>query len=110
MIISTAAEFRIYIPNHAYDNLDGIKGSIYNSENDFLMEKLGRELYTELCTQYNAMTEDDILVFIEKILTNKELTPWMQLLSMAQRSVAFDCMGRSVSIRAVSDNGQGNVF
>lgn len=107
MIISTAEELRLYIPNHAYENIEGIKGSIYNSENDFLMEKLGRELYTELCKQYYAMNEEDIMVFIEKIQTNKDMTPWMQLLSIAQRAVAFDCMGRSVSIRAVSDNGQG---
>lgn len=107
MIISTVAELRLYIPNHAMDNLEGIKGSIYNSENDFLMEKLGRELYTELLKQYADMDEYKIQKFIDNIQTNAEITPWMQLLSIAQRVVAFDCMGRSVNIRAVSDNGQG---
>lgn len=104
MIITTAEELRFFFPNHAIDNIEGIQGSIYNSEHDFLEEKLGTSLYDALCSYYKATDKEALL---ETMGDGTDRTPMGQLLLAAQRAVAFDAMARTVSIRAISDNGAG---
>ena len=104
MILSTIEELRFYIPNHALDNIDSIHGSIYNSEHDFLEDKLGTQLYDAVCAYYKELTAK---VLINTAFNGDEQSCMMQLLLAAQRAVAFDAMARSISIRAISDNGGG---
>ena len=104
MIIRNVSELRLYFPTHAIDNNYSFSGCAYNSEMDFLKDKLGAKLYDKL----NAHLADiDTDTFIAKIEDGESLSYYEQLLYMAQRCVAFDMMGRTASVNAISLNGTG---
>lgn len=92
------------LPTHAMDDISQLTGFIENSEVDFLKEKLGDELYSQLKGKYQ---EIDVEEYLQKIMNNENLTPWERLLQMCQRCVSFDAMGRAISVQAVSLNNAG---
>ena len=105
MIVSTTKELRLHIPSNAIDEISSLQGILDNSEKDFLRDKLGDSLYNRLCEYYQTVSPDDFYMAV----CNGENTqhPWMQLLLMAQRMVAYDAMSRFVYTQALSINGTG---
>lgn len=105
MILSTTKELRLHIPSNAIDEISSLQGILDNSEKDFLRDKLGDSLYNRLCEYYQTVSPDDFYMAV----CNGENTqhPWMQLLLMAQRMVAYDAMSRFVYTQALSINGTG---
>lgn len=105
MIISTTKELRLHIPSNAIDEIGSLQGILDNSEKDFLRDKLGDSLYRQLCEYYQTVSPDDFYIAV----SNGEHTqqPWMQLLLMAQRMVAYDAMSRFAYTQALSINGTG---
>lgn len=104
MLIRNIFELRLYFPNHAFDESYLFAGSAYNSEIDFLKDKLGEKLYDKLNDKLESIDPDS---FIAKINDNTALSYYEQLLYMCQRCVAFDSIGRTASINAISINGTG---
>lgn len=104
MLITTIEELRLALPTHAMDDISQISGFIQNSETDFLKEKLGDALYELLVAKYKQM---DVEIYLQKLTNNEDLSPWERLLMQCQRCVAFDAMGRAVSVQAISLNNAG---
>lgn len=109
MLISTPEELRLYSPANAIDHIDTIQGFIDSSEQDFLLEKLGQKLYDALVSYYRDLrkSENGIQTFINNITNGDELPPYARLLSLAQRIVTFDALGRAIDMQAISVHGSG---
>ena len=99
MIITTIEELRLHSPAHALDSIDGIMGFIDNSEHDFLEEKLGTPLYERLCKYYEDSQSESS--------EEEESKVYQTLLTIAQRCVAFDALGRAIGMQVVSVNNAG---
>lgn len=104
MILTRIEELRMAIPAHAIDNIEQLTGFFENSEQDFLKEKLGDSLYARLVQEYRNLDIDE---WLSKLVNSEQLSPWEQLLFLAQRCIAFDAMGRAVSVQAISVNNAG---
>lgn len=109
MLISTPEELRLYAPANAIDHIDTLAGFLDSSEHDFLAEKLGTQLHASLVAYYqNLRTSDGGLEnFINSITQGEEMPPYARLLTIAQRIVAFDALGRAIDMQAISVNGSG---
>lgn len=109
MLISTPEELRLYSPANAIDHIESLQGFIDSSEQDFLLEKLGTKLYKSLVEYYRQLrTNDDVVLgYVGQIATGEELTPYARLLSLAQRVLTFDALGRAIDMQAISVNGAG---
>ncbi len=107
MLISSIDELRIFSPSIALDEIDSMIGFVNSSEQDFLQEKLGIELYAALQKYYNRHVKIDIYAYLSAIRMGDERSLFMQLLFLCQRAVAFDALARSIGIQAVSVNGAG---
>lgn len=110
MLISTPEELRLYAPSNAIDHIDAMAGYFNASEHDFLEEKLGQSLYDALVSYYRGLKsgEGGVNTFITTITEgNEDLTPYAELLSMAQRIVCFDALARAIDMQAISVNGAG---
>ena len=102
MILTTPQELRQYIPTHVIESLEPLHGFIDSSENDFLLERIGRPLYDKVCEQYEeTFDKEDLLVGFS------QLTPWQQLIMLCQRPVAFDMLYRAADVSALSVNASG---
>lgn len=112
MLISSVEELRLYTPAHAIDNFDTIAGYFDSSEYDFLIDKLGPALHTAITEYYASLvqSENGIRDFINAVRSTTPMEPMMRLLSLCQRVIAFDALGRSIDIQAVSVNGSGVNF
>jgi len=112
MLISSVEELRLYTPAHAIDNFDSIAGYFDSSEYDFLIDKLGPALHTAITEYYSSLvqSENGIRDFINAVRSTTPMEPMMRLLSLCQRVIAFDALGRSIDIQAVSVNGSGVNF
>lgn len=109
MLISTPEELRLYAPANAIDHIESMAGFLNASEHDFLEEKLGAKLYNALTNYYRDMRkgEEGISTFLAAITNGDNLPPYAQLLSLAQRIVAFDALARAIDMQAISVNGAG---
>lgn len=109
MLISTTEELRLYSPANAIDHIDSIQGYITSSEKDTLLEKLGTPLYEALVKYYRDLraSEDGISTFIKSVTDGEDMPPYAQLLTVCQRIITFDALGRAIDIQAVSVNGSG---
>ena len=109
MLISTTEELRLYSPANAIDHIDTIQGYIASSEKDTLLEKLGTPLYEALVKYYRDLrnSEDGISTFIQSVTKGEDMPPYAQLLTVCQRIITFDALGRAIDIQAVSVNGSG---
>jgi len=104
MLITTIKELRLCFPTHAIDHIEPYVGYIDNSEHEFLLNPLGQPLYDKLCDWYDEHKED------YSQTDGKDVGYYNRLLLMAQRCVAFDAMGRSYDMQAVSVNNAGLNF
>lgn len=109
MLISTPEELRLYAPANAIDHIDTLAGFLDSSEHDFLAEKLGTQLHASLVAYYQNLrtSEGGLENFINSITQGAELPPYARLLTIAQRIVAFDALGRAIDMQAISVNGSG---
>ena len=109
MLISTPEELRLYAPANAIDHIDTLAGFLDSSEHDFLAEKLGTQLHASLVAYYQNLrtSEGGLENFINSITQGAELPPYARLLTIAQRIVAFDALGRAIDMQAISVNGAG---
>ena len=109
MLISSTEELRLYSPANAIDHIETLMGFLDSSEQDFLLEKLGQPLYDALSEYYRGLRDsnDGISTFIQKITDGEPLPPYARLLSLAQRIITFDALGRAVDMQAISVNGSG---
>ena len=109
MLISTPEELRLYAPANAIDHIDTLAGFLDSSEHDFLTEKLGTQLHASLVAYYQDLrtSEGGLENFINSITQGAELPPYARLLTIAQRIVAFDALGRAIDMQAISVNGSG---
>ena len=112
MLISSVEELRLYTPAHAIDNFDTITGYLDSSEYDFLIDKLGPALHTAITEYYASLLqkESGLRDFINAVHSTTPMEPMMRLLSLCQRVIAFDGLGRAIDIQAVSVNGAGVNF
>lgn len=101
MIITTTDELRLTFPTHAIDSIDPLVGVIDNSEHDFLMEKLGQQLYDKLCEWYTK--NQPVITNVEDAQTGY----YNRLLLICQRIVAYDAMSRAVGMHIISVNNAG---
>lgn len=102
MLLTTPQELRQYLPTHVIESLEPLYGFIDNSEHDFLLEKIGKPLYAELNKVYDGLIDKD-----EILPGGNNQTPWMQLIHLCQRPVAFDMLYRAADVSAVSVNESG---
>ena len=109
MLISTPEELRLYAPANAIDHIDTLAGFLDSSEHDFLAEKLGTQLHASLVAYYQNLrtSEGGLENFINSITQGAEKPPYARLLTIAQRIVAFDALGRAIDMQAISVNGSG---
>ncbi len=109
MLISTSEELRLYSPANAIDHIETIQGFLDSSEHDCLSEKLGDPLHDALVAYYRSLrtSDDGISTFIQYIANGDDLSPYARLLTLCQRIVTFDALGRAVNMQAVSVNGSG---
>lgn len=109
MLISTPEELRLYAPANAIDHIDTLAGFLDSSEHDFLAEKLGTQLHASLVAYYQDLrtSEGELENFINSITQGAEMPPYARLLTIAQRIVAFDALGRAIDMQAISVNGSG---
>ena len=109
MLISTPEELRLYAPANAIDHIDTLAGFLDSSEHDFLAEKLGTQLHASLVAYYQDLrtSEGGLENFINSITQGAEMPPYARLLTIAQRIVAFDALGRAIDMQAISVNGSG---
>ena len=109
MLISTPEELRLYAPANAIDHIDTLAGFLDSSEHDFLAEKLGTQLHASLVAYYQNLrtSEGGLENFINSITQGAEMPPYARLLTIAQRIVAFDALGRAIDMQAISVNGSG---
>ena len=102
MLLTTAGELRMYDPSHQVETLNAYQGFIDNSEHNFLMPRIGKPLYTALVERYEDLPDK------ESILPGgNPLSPWMQLIQLCQRPVAFDMLYRKADVSGVSANESG---
>ena len=102
MLLTTPQELRQYLPTQVIESLEPLYGVIDNSEHDFLLEKIGKPLYAELTKVYDELIDKD-----EILPGGSPLSPWMQLIHLCQRPVAFDMLYRAADVSAVSVNESG---
>lgn len=103
MLITTPEELTQYVPNHVVEDVRSLAGFIDNSENDFLLDKVGRPLYRRLCMKYEDILEKEVLIPGEMV----RFSPWRELIRLCQRCVAYDSLYRSADIIGVSINDAG---
>lgn len=104
MLINTIQELRLYFPAHAMDDIASLAGFIDNSEHDFLMDKIGDELYSRLTEYYAKINPEELA---EAVHMGNKLDYYAELLLCCQRCIAFDAFSRAISVQAVSVSNMG---
>lgn len=108
MLISSTEELRLYAPANAIDHIEVLSGFFDSSEHDFLSDKLGSSLHKSLTDYYRKLRDDDgVGTFIQQITDGADLPPYARLLTVAQRILVFDALGRAIDMQAISVNGAG---
>lgn len=103
MLITTPEELTRYLPTHVVEDVRSLSGFIDNSENDFLLEKVGRPLYRQLCKKYEEILHKEELTPGEMVT----FSPWQELIRLCQRCVAYDSLYRSADVMGISINDAG---
>ena len=107
MLITTTEEIKQFLTSFAEDNNNTVKnlqGAFDNSENDFLMEKIGRPLLAEVNSRYAAIPADKVDLMADNA---DQHTPWLKLIVLCQRIVVFDAFSRNADIVVVSIHSSG---
>lgn len=112
MLIKSIHEMRIYMPSHAYNEIETRAGIYEDAEATVLAPLLGHSLLRRL-NEYYATLPDNAIV--PRYLAEDEewaegvdqTLPMVQLLKHAQRCIVFKAEEESADIDAVSRNNSG---
>lgn len=103
MILSTQHELRLYSPNNAIDDVTIWAGYLDESEKDFLVDKLGTELYDRLCEYYESIDPEE---YYQSVLNGTyKSDPWKVLLRNVQVMVVNYTLYRNYFSLILSING-----
>lgn len=103
MILSTQHELRLYSPNNAIDDVTIWAGYLDESEKDFLVDKLGTDLYDRLCEYYESIDPEE---YYQRVLNGTyKSDPWKVLLRNVQVMVVNYTLYRNYFSLILSING-----
>lgn len=104
MLIRTLEELRLYNTSHALDDLEPLMGIIDNVEKDILVDKLGKPLYTALCSHYKNVNTS---AFVRAVLDDSFDNDMDVLLRLSQAVVANEVINHALALHLVSLNNSG---
>ena len=104
MIIRTLNELRLYNTSHALDDIEPLMGLIDNVEKDILVDKLGKPLYTALCSHYKNVDTD---LFVQAVQEDSLDNDMDILLRLSQAVVANEVINHAIALHLVSLNNSG---
>ena len=104
MIIRTLQELRLYNTSHALDDIEPLMGIIDNVEKDILVDKLGKSLYTALCSHYKNVDTD---LFVKAVQEDSLDNDMDVLLRLSQAVVANEVINHAIALHLVSLNNSG---
>ena len=104
MIIRTLQELRLYNTSHALDDIEPLMGIIDNVEKDILVDKLGKPLYTALCSHYKNVDTD---LFVKAVQEDSLDDDMDVLLRLSQAVVANEVINHAIALHLVSLNNSG---
>jgi hypothetical protein len=104
MLIRTLQELRLYNTSHALDDLEPLMGIIDNVEKDILVDKLGKPLYTALCSHYKNVDTD---LFVKAVQEDSLDDDMDVLLRLSQAVVANEVINHAIALHLVSLNNSG---
>ena len=104
MLIRTLQELRLYNTSHALDDIEPLMGIIDNVEKDILVDKLGKSLYTALCSHYKNVDTD---MFVKAVQEDSLDDDMDVLLRLSQAVVANEVINHAIALHLVSLNNSG---
>ena len=104
MLIRTLQELRLYNTSHALDDIEPLMGIIDNVEKDILVDKLGKSLYTALCSHYKNVDTD---LFVKAVQEDSLDDDMDVLLRLSQAVVANEVINHAIALHLVSLNNSG---
>ena len=104
MLIRTLQELRLYNTSHALDDIEPLMGIIDNVEKDILVDKLGKSLYTALCSHYKNVDTD---LFVKAVQEDSLDNDMDVLLRLSQAVVANEVINHAIALHLVSLNNSG---
>jgi hypothetical protein len=104
MLIRTLEELRLYNTSHALDDLEPLMGIIDNVEKDILVDKLGKPLYTALCSHYKNVDNDAFVKAVQEDSLDNDMDV---LLRLSQAVVANEVINHAIALHLVSLNNSG---
>jgi hypothetical protein len=104
MLIRTLEELRLYNTSHALDDIEPLMGIIDNVEKDILVDKLGKSLYTALCSHYKNVDTD---LFVKAVQEDSLDDDMDVLLRLSQAVVANEVINHAIALHLVSLNNSG---
>lgn len=112
MLIKTIHEMRIYMPSHAYKEIETRAGIYEDAENTVLLPILGAKLLRALNEYYatlpaNAIVPRYIADDVAPADAIDQTLPMVELLKKAQKCIVYKAEEESADIDAVSRNNSG---
>ena len=104
MILRSLTELRLYNTSHALDDIEPLMGLIDNVEKDILVDKLGKPLYTALCSHYKNVDTD---LFVQAVQEDSLDNDMDILLRLSQAVVANEVINHAIALHLVSLNNSG---
>lgn len=104
MLIRTLEELRLYNTSHALDDLEPLMGIIDNVEKDILVDKLGKPLYTALCSHYKNVDNAQFVKAVQEDSLDNDMDV---LLRLSQAVVANEVINHAIALHLVSLNNSG---
>ena len=104
MLIRTLQELRLYNTSHALDDIEPLMGIIDNVEKDILVDKLGKPLYTALCSHYKNVDTDQFVKAVQEDSLDDDMDV---LLRLSQAVVANEVINHAIALHLVSLNNSG---
>ena len=104
MLIRTLQELRLYNTSHALDDIEPLMGIIDNVEKDILVDKLGKPLYTALCSHYKNVDTDQFVKAVQEDSLDNDMDV---LLRLSQAVVANEVINHAIALHLVSLNNSG---
>ena len=104
MLIRTLQELRLYNTSHALDDIEPLMGIIDNVEKDILVDKLGKSLYTALCSHYKNVDTD---LFVKAVQEDSLDDDMDVLLRLSHAVVANEVINHAIALHLVSLNNSG---
>jgi hypothetical protein len=104
MLIRTLEELRLYNTSHALDDLEPLMGIIDNVEKDILVDKLGKPLYTALCSYYKNVDNAQFVKAVQEDSLDNDMDV---LLRLSQAVVANEVINHAIALHLVSLNNSG---